>query len=292
MDAEIKKLKEENQNLRNIIDVLMFGYNSLCEADLATEIVEFFKLGSPIFEHLGMKGDLPPYDTLIDLYVRYGVSQEDREKVRHTFSKNYLRTQLAIGESVTVEYRNEKGMYGQAKLVKIGEDKILAGFTEMDKEIRERKKQIYTDSLTGIYNRKYYDEHLSSKMCMALVISDVDSFKSINDSYGHLCGDEVLALVADTLQSSIRETDEVVRYGGDEFIIIFQNVNLDQLETRMENIRHRIEALRLEKYPDVRIRMSFGVAFGTGKGKELIVTADEMLYKSKEKKNTVTIKEL
>lgn len=242
----------------------MYGYNTLCEVNLQTGRVSFFKLGSPIFAQLGMRGELPPFDVLTAAYLKYGVDKEDQGKVGLLFDRNYLMNQLGLGESVTAEYRNEKGIYGETKIVKTGKYTVLAGFTEMDREINDRHAQLYTDSLTKVKNRKYYDDSLSSKICNALAISDIDCFKSINDSQGHLCGDVVLAAVAAALRSSVRESDEVVRYGGDEFLITFQNITRERLESRMEEIRRTIEEIRMETYPKVRLSMSFGVVFGTG----------------------------
>ena len=89
-----------------------------------------------------------------------------------------------------------------------------------------RKQQhlqlLYIDSLTNVYNRRYYDEHFQgADDIQAMVVIDVDNFKHINDNYGHDVGDIVLQSIAQTVLSCIRKTDAVIRYGGDEFVIIF-----------------------------------------------------------------------
>lgn len=81
---------------------------------------------------------------------------------------------------------------------------------------------LYIDSLTSVYNRRYYDEHFQgSDNIQAMVVIDVDNFKHINDNYGHDVGDIVLQNIAQTVLSCVRKTDAVIRYGGDEFVIIF-----------------------------------------------------------------------
>lgn len=86
------------------------------------------------------------------------------------------------------------------------------------KSIFEHNQKIYIDSVSGLYNRRYYDEQLS-ELCsaQALVMLDVDSFKMINDSYGHQTGDAALHMIAQAVKSCVRSSDAVVRYGGDEF---------------------------------------------------------------------------
>lgn len=89
----------------------------------------------------------------------------------------------------------------------------------------ETLQLLYTDSLTEVYNRRYYDEQFrDSDDIEAVVVIDVDSFKHINDHYGHHAGDIVLRRIAKTVSSCVRKTDAVIRYGGDEFVIIFHRL--------------------------------------------------------------------
>lgn len=81
---------------------------------------------------------------------------------------------------------------------------------------------LYIDSLTSVYNRRYYDEHFQgSDDIQAMAVIDVDNFKHINDNHGHDIGDIVLQSIVQTVLSCVRKTDAVIRYGGDEFVIIF-----------------------------------------------------------------------
>ena len=87
---------------------------------------------------------------------------------------------------------------------------------------QQHLQYLYIDSLTGTYNRRYFEEYFQGEEdSEAVVVMDVDNFKRVNDHYGHYAGDCVLQSVAKTISSSIRKTDAVIRYGGDEFVILF-----------------------------------------------------------------------
>jgi diguanylate cyclase (GGDEF)-like protein len=150
-------------------------------------------------------------------------------------------------------------------------------------------EKVYTDSLSRVMNRKYFDEKLSSQNCLALVIADIDLFKGINDNYGHQCGDEAIAAVASLLQSTVRSMDCVVRYGGDEFLISFKEITPDVLKQRLEQMRDAVEKIQLPNYPDVKLSMSFGGTFGDGIVSDMFSFADKALYESKKKRNCVTL---
>ena len=164
------------------------------------------------------------------------------------------------------------------------------GFSEKNKEINEIQTQIYTDSLTQVKNRKFYDEHLASQSCSALVIADIDLFKQINDTYGHLYGDNVLTAIAEVLQQSVRDSDNIVRYGGDEFLISFKDITLEILKNRLEKIRQTIESIQIEECPNMHLSMSFGAVYGDGLIKDMFSAADKLLYESKNVRNTITIR--
>lgn len=151
-------------------------------------------------------------------------------------------------------------------------------------------KLLYTDSLTGVYNRRYYDDYIqNAEDIQTAVMIDVDNFKHINDNYGHDAGDIVLHSIAQTILSCIRKTDAVIRYGGDEFAVIFYQIPEDVFETKLERMRYLVEDLRVKEYPEIRMSISVGGAYGTKRAKELFKIADRMMYQSKLTKNQVNI---
>jgi diguanylate cyclase (GGDEF)-like protein len=135
--------------------------------------------------------------------------------------------------------------------------------------LEESNKQLavlaVTDSLTGVSNRRAFDESLEREVLRAwryrqplsLVMMDIDKFKSYNDSYGHPAGDEVLRMMGRILQQQVRDHDLVARYGGEEFVVLLPNTTLDAALVMAERFRQIIETTQWPRRP---ITSSFGVA--------------------------------
>jgi len=154
-----------------------------------------------------------------------------------------------------------------------------------------------TDPLTGVFNRRYLDRRLVDEIAMArrydlplsILMMDIDRFKSINDTYGHLEGDLVLHRVAKLAAHTVRETDIVARYGGEEIMVIAPNTMINTAETLAERLRVEIQAASLlspdiQTDPTRKVTMSIGVACFDPKmrgSRDLINRADEALYRAK-----------
>lgn len=151
------------------------------------------------------------------------------------------------------------------------------------------------DSLTGLFNRRYFEELFAIHLKRAkrysekfhLVLIDLDRFKEINDQHGHLCGDAVLIDFANKLRSSIRESDIICRFGGDEFLIMFIEMTKDTLEQKMEAIKIKLKKKPLS-YQDHSLPYSFsyGIAEWSVDGTDLdLLThhADNQMYKNKQR---------
>lgn len=191
----------------------------------------------------------------------------------------------------------------KAIFVRIGDDAslrrvlfLVENVNEQVSKIEEQKRinalmneKIYTDSLSRVMNRKYFDEKLASQNCQALVMADIDLFKGINDNYGHQCGDEAITAVASMLHHAVRSMDCVVRYGGDEFLISFKGITPEVLKKRLEQMCTAAGKIQLPSYPDVKLSMSFGATFGDGIVSDMFSFADKALYESKKKRNCVTL---
>ncbi len=137
-----------------------------------------------------------------------------------------------------------------ASILELSMDKFVNGIidSQQQKNIEELKLQAHIDPLTGLYNRRYANiyfesiiKNLSSynDICFAMV--DIDNFKSINDTYGHSTGDKVLINLAEIFQHSLRQTDRIIRWGGEEFLLVITNADIDVVFRIIDNIRRRIE---------------------------------------------------
>ena len=156
-----------------------------------------------------------------------------------------------------------------------------------------RNRQVYIDSATHVYNRRYFDDRLrdlDGEFTLAML--DLDHFKHINDTYGHLAGDAALSRAAQAIRSAIRTGDELVRYGGDEFLLLFHGMPRNALKKKLESIRAAVENLEFPEYPGLRITVSIGGAHAVGPLADTVQKADQALYHAKAAKNrTVLYKE-
>ena len=156
-----------------------------------------------------------------------------------------------------------------------------------------RNRQVYIDSATHVYNRRYFDDRLrdlDGEFTLAML--DLDHFKHINDTYGHLAGDAALSRAAQAIRSAIRTGDELVRYGGDEFLLLFHGMPRNVLKKKLESIRAAVENLEFPEYPGLRITVSIGGAHAVGPLADTVQKADQALYHAKAAKNrTVLYKE-
>ncbi|WP_299197130.1 GGDEF domain-containing protein [uncultured Amphritea sp.] len=157
------------------------------------------------------------------------------------------------------------------------------------------------DSLTGLFNRRQggvlleqaYAHALRTKQPLTVVMADIDRFKQINDSYGHAVGDVVLCQIADLLHSSIRKSDVLIRWGGEEFLLLFQDASAKAAENLLDNVNHRLELLCSEdSMPETVVTLSFGIAqwHSDESMDQTIMRADNALYLSKQRgRNRITL---
>lgn len=190
-----------------------------------------------------------------------------REKIQIQLLKNLL-------EKITNEY-----------------DELIK---EQEHELNEIKLESNKDSLTGLYNRKFLynyikkmqiEENRRENFSFALIFIDLDNFKPINDNLGHEEGDKVLKEVANILKENFRKDDFIIRFGGDEFIILInlQNNNISSIKKIINSLRKRVEE-KLNKY---NLSFSYGIAIYPKDGKNLstlLTKADKEMYEEKKKR--------
>ncbi|ADN09917.1 GGDEF domain-containing response regulator [Sulfurimonas autotrophica] len=174
----------------------------------------------------------------------------------------------------------------------INETQFLMNFTdvtEIEKQREEITKKANHDMLTGLYNRNKFEEVFEYELSqvkrygydLSLAIADIDHFKFFNDTYGHLIGDEVLKLVANSLTSCTRSSDTLARWGGEEFVMLFSQTSFDDALVLLEKCRKLVEGLNYKEYG--KITLSFGVtSYKEGDTLDsMLQRADEALYEAK-----------
>lgn len=188
---------------------------------------------------------------------------------------------------VKIEYNGEKIFLVTSSSVKLDTGKVVIEFlkditdtgiiqniegksvTEVYKTINSLNEQLVKDPLTGVYNRRFIDERLKvdlyisslNKVPISIIMADLDFFKRINDTYGHLAGDEVLKNFATLLRKNIREgRDWVARYGGEEFLIVLKEANRENALSVAERIRNEVEKMVvIYEGNEIKVTASFGV---------------------------------
>ena len=154
------------------------------------------------------------------------------------------------------------------------------------------KEELYKDPLTGAYNRRYYEEVIRTSIGPAgIALMDVDDFKICNDTYGHHAGDVALKTVASAIQSCIRSSDLLIRYGGDEFLLVLPGIPGDFLQTKLEQICTAAQMASVPGYPHFRVSLSIGgtIQSITDPVEGIVRRADWLMYQAKCRKNAVMV---
>lgn len=175
--------------------------------------------------------------------------------------------------------------------------KHLENDTLIDTDGRDRlvgklkgyQDKLYIDPVTGVYNRRYFEDEIRNMQNSAgVAMIDLDDFKLYNDIYGHDMGDQVLCIVADVIKNCIRKTDKLIRYGGDEFLLILSDMVRGTLRGKLLQIQEAIENATIPNCSRLELTASIGgVISEDGQIDEAIAKADQLMYKAKDHKAQV-----
>ena len=153
---------------------------------------------------------------------------------------------------------------------------------------------VYRDALTGAYNRRFYEEELKHKYLNAgVAMIDLDDFKLCNDTYGHSAGDAALRLITSIIHRCIRSTDMLVRYGGDELLLILPDISAEAFVRKLKDINKRLFAAHLPEFEKLHVSASIGGVMAAGIPiSDALPIADKRMYLAKRRKNTVVTEDI
>ncbi len=283
----------DNAALNSEIDQLIAKYTALDEdstanvfrkhiaevdEDTAKRITSGFqKVMSDISKSASKAGtDAEKFGSALDLWAG-GMSQEERENNSNL-------------NSLFEETRNIKGSIGSLKSQL---EESTREIEALKNEIKKAKEEALSDGLTGLINRRGFDIALAACITEikaqgpSLLIADIDFFKRINDTYGHLFGDKVIQAVSQILKAHAKDTQTAARYGGEEFVLLLPETSLEEAQRIADKIRVTVEKINIKnsvKNESIgNITISLGVASYTqGESMtEFVARADSALYQSK-----------
>ncbi len=280
-----RESKETKEILQNILDnqtsiTILTDFETIKFASKS-----FFKL----FNIENQDSFFEIYENLLDIFIKH--PRYLSAKTKEEFLKRY--------ENSSDEYRvvSIATASMEAKAFYIEIDKLndlyiltLTDITNIQIERLSAKYKATHDELTSVYNRVKFEEYLELKYKdfkryqreLSLAILDIDYFKHINDTYGHLTGDKILKDIAHIAVSNLRESDLFARWGGEEFVILFSETDKNRASIACEKLRKKIEETKFDK--EINVTVSFGVTQITKEDtiESLFKRADEALYRAKQ----------
>lgn len=229
----------------------MIGKNICKEFDYINENKLKRKIKSVLVTNNASFYSIDPHKFLIDIKVNTIVN-----KVFESMQQDITIVPYDIEKKLVCLY-----IYDNTKLCEINYK-----LEELNDKLKELSN---CDPLTNVYNRRYFSE-ISNKMLslttrnshdLGIIILDIDKFKNINDTYGHGLGDKVIIELAQNLKEIVRDSDIVSRFGGEEFVILMYNINLENAQNVAEKIRQHVEAIEIiDNDLTLRFTVSLGVA--------------------------------
>lgn len=225
-----------------------------------------------------------------DVRCKHCVSMRALNKKQLSRKFEFMDSEVYLITAMYVEIDEEP--FVVEMLARLTDETMIGawGANDFVETISKYNRKVYLDSLTGAYNRRYYDEQLAVLPGeYAVGYIDMDHFKDINDTWGHHAGDKALKAVVEAMMSCVRDTDSVVRFGGDEFVLVFRNIPKDIFAMRLEKIRQTVREIEFEEFPGMHLSISIGGYYGEGMMEELVKSADALLYDAKINRNSIKL---
>ena len=178
-----------------------------------------------------------------------------------------------------------------------GKPMVMELILPMDPDVHPHDRSndlLYIDALTGAYNRRFYEEDLKNRYLNAgVAMIDLDDFKLCNDTFGHSAGDSALRFITSIIHRSIRTSDMLVRYGGDELLLILPGISAEDFVRKLKYINKRLFAAHLPEFNKLRVSASIGGVMSTGIPiRDAVLIADKRMYLAKRCKNCVVTEDI
>ncbi len=299
---------------QDVMDTIGHGILVLDEYDNVVEINRF--LGPHMHLHRGQQFNIrfiflessPAIEAFISGYHERPLERIEIE-ILHTVIQRYLKIQatpimvsgLRVGRIVTFQDITElqrliHETHQQNRVLQERNHSLIAVQKELYETNRQLQQMAITDSLTGCYNRHYLTQQLEDEVILnrekhipfALILLDIDFFKNVNDTYGHLAGDEVICQTVEVLKQELRQTDVLARYGGEEFIIYLPDTREAEALHVAEQVKARVEMNQItiaNAAGPVSVTISMGLLTinDFSLNSNLFEDVDQALYQAKNK---------
>ena len=212
------------------------------------------------------------------------------------FEEKSVRTKLEYLDSdiyqVTARYVEIDGQPYVMELLRKMDEEFLVDLENRDRlmeKLSGYNEKLYQDALTGVYNRRYYEDRIKQMTAsVGVAMIDMDDFKIYNDTYGHNAGDLALITTVEAIRRCIRKNDTLIRYGGDEFLLVLQGISETMFREKLKQIRTEIYNANVLTYSRLQLSASIGGVMSAGRTvEETVMEADKFMYLAKNRKNTV-----
>ena len=285
-NMDIVDVKNIHEGLKKVESGELYGYvdNLMVLAyTIQREFTDQIKISARVNESvalaIGTRNDQPILHDIFSKLV-YTVSEKEKQEIYNNW--------VSVEESKEMDYGFILKLLGILIVILMA---FAYRYYVLKKHNNELKKLSITDSLTGLHNRLEIDRNLKYqyelsaryKTPCSVILLDIDHFKDVNDRYGHQVGDEVLKQFADIIANNVRSTDMVGRWGGEEFLVICPNTDIDKVEKVAQDLRKKISE-HLFSHNVKHLTASFGINSFDGKKEliSLIKEVDDALYAAKE----------